>query len=261
MGSRGRGKRPQPKRARRQKSSESAESPADTALPPGPVWPTSASLIADRVRVAANQLKTGALKGGDLEERHAADDEGLGPFLEAVAQGDETRALRVLGFVLGNRPRLMWHPYVRWQLTHLFGVGPQPEVWDIQDRAFQALQRLLEAWVGGMTLGKCSVSVVPLRSEHTGPPPRLFPNLFERHGDIETPRAADQRRGAHRLISLYLDLKARLHAAVRWKVISEALRDETRDEDFWYRMDHEEHAIEKIQDAFLEFTRGWGWEK
>jgi hypothetical protein len=231
--------------------------PSNAAMPPGLVWPTSASLIADGVRFAANQLKMGALKGGVIEERHPADDEGLRPFLEAVVQGDEARALRALGFVLGNRPWLLWHPYVRQQLQHLFGVWPHPEAWDIQDRAFEALQRLLEAWVGGITLGKCSVSVVRHRSEHTGPPPRLFPNLFERHGDIETPPAADQRRGAHRLISLYLDLKARLHAAVRWKFINEASRDA---EDFWHKIDHEEHAIEKIQAAFLVFTRGWGWE-
>ncbi|MBI4637613.1 MAG: hypothetical protein HY727_14805 [Candidatus Rokubacteria bacterium] len=184
---------------------------ADAVGPPNP------SLIHPEIREAADKLRRGKLREQMVERRYAAADPNVLPFLKAVAEGDEQRALATLRGLLACNPRLLEHPYVFCQFRHLFTVW-HPLHDDLTDRAKVELVNLVRAWARGMTLG-WKVTITKPPTGRRGQAPQHFPHLDDRDGWLPTEEADKERRDAEEFVRAYKDLKARLSKGVPWKML------------------------------------------
>jgi hypothetical protein len=141
-------------------------------------------------------------------------------YLHEASYGHEDAALTALGEVLIYYPERLWHPYVRWQLSHLTFLGRYPKLpRKVRDRANSALVGLVEAWVSGLGY-RATLSRSTLRR---GQAPSLFPLIDEQEGLRETPEAFRHTLAADDFLSLWDDLMERLKK-LRWK----ATRNEYR---------------------------------
>jgi hypothetical protein len=212
-------------KAAKAKQSDSAEkartgdSPEAGTVEPTPDAPSppSPDLIPPEVRDAALRLKDSQLQGQTIERVYAADDPNVLPFLEAVAQGNEQRALTTLRGLLAANPRLLEHPYVLAQFQRLFTVW-HPLDDDLTDRAKVELVKLVSAWARGMTVG-WKVSITKPVTGRRGQTAQYFPHLDDRDGWLPTEQASRERRDAEAFVSDHEELKARLREGVAWKAL------------------------------------------
>ena len=136
------------------------------------------------------------------------------PYLDAVAEGDEEKAIRWLAWqVLAAYPNRLAHEYVRWQLDHLTFHGGHPDTSkEFRQRAAEALENLVMAlgfgltgrWVTFKTIGK-----------RRGQAPALFPLMDDQEPATES-EASRHRMAASDFVHFWDDLMTRLRT-VRWK--------------------------------------------
>jgi len=173
------------------------------------------------------------------------------PFLRAVLEGDEIKALTTLEDGLEFAPSLIWNPIVRDQIEHLFSLllyhGPQ----EFYDRVIELMVELVRRWAKGMTLGY-NVSITRPKGRR-GQSPLLFPHLEETEGFFESNRAFFDRNAASSLWKGYDDLMDRLKRAVEWRRVRREYQE------FLQNQRDPTPVVEEvaadIRDAFESFAR------
>lgn len=211
------------------------------------------SLIPEVVHEYARRLKDGTLSGATFPFGGGdPDDPKMVPYLEAVAAGGDTEALKTLAGILAGSPLRLWHPYSQATVLHLFWLFStfSDHPIEFRDRVNTALDDIVSSWGQGITGRKVSVYNPP---EKRGQAPWLFPLLDQRDGFFSTPEALAQDRAAERFVECVDDLKSRIATRISWR----GLRIRYRDEPPAGKEITVGETATAIREVFAEFLTAW----